>query len=143
MPRRTRRSASGSGSAASLSLALSLEFGCTGGLCRTACNNHGTHEVEMRESQFAVYHLEEIHVADIIPTKYIWVVYDRSGEMLPAGYGAVYESLASPTLRQWVSHLPAGSIITTMVGLGTKDLKGFVQPCQNEGIHFLIFRVSA
>lgn len=139
MPRRTRRSASGSGSAASLSLALSLEFGCTSGLCGEACDNYEAREVEIQESQFAVYHLEETHVADIIPTKYIWVVYDRSGEMLPA----VYVSLASPTLRQWVSHLPAGSIITTMVGLGTKDLKDFAQLCQNEGIHFLIFRVSA
>jgi len=111
-----------------------------------------------------IYRLTEIHVADITPTRYVWVVYDERGSILPEGEGAVYESLNSPTLRQWVSHLPAGSKITTAVGLnlnnpslsapkrpitndpdewGVPGLKEFARFCRGKGVGFLIYGVSA
>ncbi len=114
--------------------------------------------------QSTVYRLEEIHIADTIPAQYVWVIYDQRGEMLPVGVGEVYESLASPALRQWVSQLPKGISIITPVGLGQpifispasrtpakKDpddwgivgLSDFAHFCRNRGVRFTICGVSA
>ena len=118
-----------------------------------------------------IYRLTEIHVADSTPKRYVWVVYDESGSILPEGEGAVYESLNSSTLRQWVSHLPAGSEITTDVWLNMSNLrisvqkrpitnvpddpdewadasgipgaKEFARFCRGKGVVFLITFVSA
>lgn len=111
-----------------------------------------------------VYHLTALPLADSAPTRYVWVVYDERGSIIPEGEGAVYESLDSPTLRSWVSHLPAGTNITTGVSLnlnnpvvpapkksisrdpdewGVPGLKDFAHFCRGKGMHFIIYGVSA
>ena len=67
------------------------------------------------------YTLQHIHFSDKAVLKSVWFMQAdpaNHGIEPPVPGGGFFDSLASPTLREWVSHLPPGSSIVAMGWLG-------------------------
>lgn len=118
-------------------------------------------------ASFATYWLQSLRVADTEPEQHVWAVKDKTGSIVSNGYGTVYQSLASPSLRQWVGRQPAGTTITYTLGLPQSftvvrrgpdspspsqpaglpkppsEVSDFGDFCRSKGLRFLMIYLSA
>ena len=105
-------------------------------LC-VALLSFGAHAAETTPAEAHKYTLDLVWIADVKPNRFLWQI-----EQWPYW---VFQSLASETLRSWVTKLPANSTIEwwasdALIGgePSGEELEAFKEFCQTKAVNFIV-----